>query len=116
MRNKNLLERAEREQSAMDESKAAHVKELRRLADADSARRAAEAAEQKRKDDAKQAERDKRFDDELTAEARSIFYSGNPGAPESLWKSMQDEMRKRVLLRRAEEADTRPHSLYRYIR
>jgi len=113
MSNKNLLERAEREQSALDESKAAHAKELQRLADAHEKRMKAEAAQQAKEQAEEQAKRDAKFEADLEAESRALFFNGSPGAPESMYAAKREEFRGLVLRRRAETAaDSQQHSLY----
>jgi hypothetical protein len=107
----NGVEQHLKEKSAREAARAA---EIQKIVDAHDARMRKEAAEQKRKDDAAQAAREKRFDEELDAEARSLFYAGNPGAPESLWEAMREEFRGMVLRRRAEAAANQSHALYKW--
>lgn len=96
------------------EREAARAAEIQKLAAADTVRRSAEAKEQERAAAAAQAEREKRFEEELSTEARSLFYAGNPGAPESLWKTVREEYRGMVLRRRAEAAAGQSHPLYKW--
>lgn len=115
MSNKALLERAERDQREIDEKKARRKAELKRLTEEHDARVKAEAAEQKRKDDAARAKREAAFEAELEADARNLFFNGNSGAPESLYQSVREEYRRLVLQRRAEAtARDTSHSIYRW--
>jgi hypothetical protein len=95
--------------------KAKRDAELKRITDEHDARMKKEAEERKWQIEAEDRRREEQFEAELEADARGLFYEGNPGAPESLWKSVREEFRGLVLRRRAEAAARdNSHSIYRW--
>jgi hypothetical protein len=105
-----LKEKQEREAAV----KAKRGAELQRLTDEHDKRMKAEEAERKRQIEAADKRREERFEAELEEEARTLFYSGNPGAAPSLWQTVRDEYRRLVMRRRAEDAASTSHSIYKW--
>lgn len=111
------LEQIVEESKAQESAKAAKKAELdakiKKMADAARAKQAAQKEEQRQRQEAVVATRQKTFDEELEREARQLFFAGNSGASEATWQSVREDFRKRVIVARSEKATRRSSRTYR---
>ncbi len=105
------IEREINERRAAEKAK--RDAEIERIAAENAKRAAVEEGERKRQIEAEDKRREEQFERTLEAEARSLFFSGNGGASEEVYKSVREEYRRLVMRRRAEAAERETHSMYK---
>lgn len=67
-------------------------------------RREDEAARERAAVERRRVEGEERFERDLEAEARAMFFAGNSGAPEMLYQTVREKLRRQILAQRSEAA------------